>query len=87
MKYFNFLVYLDKIIVKSQNLPSLAGGRGKQYKNASAKLTVQSNEAEGRHVVATQTILPGEVILVEKAYVSAMTPEAYHQQCFQCYDM
>ncbi len=73
--------------VRTQDLPQLAAGRGKQYKNASAKLSVQSNETEGRHVIATQTILPGEVILVEKAYVSAMTPEAYGQQCFQCYEM
>jgi len=68
-------------------LPAIAGGRGRPYKNASTKLSVQYNETEGRHIIATQTIQPGEVILVEKAFVSAMTPEAYHQQCFQCYEM
>jgi len=54
-------------------------------KAASKKLTVQSNEREGRFVVANRKIHPGDVIVVEKAYVSFVTPECYHKQCFQCF--
>lgn len=66
-------------------LPEVVGGSGKYLKACSKGLTLKSNANKGRFVVANEAFRPGDVILVEKAYVSVLLPQHYHLQCFQCY--
>ncbi|ODN03065.1 SET and MYND domain-containing protein 4 [Orchesella cincta] len=66
-------------------LPEVVGGRSKYLRACSKRLVLKSNEKKGRFVVANEPIRPGDVIAVEKAYVSVLLPQHYHLQCFQCY--
>lgn len=65
-------------------LPDIAGGRNKYLRAASSRLTLQYREKQGRFIIANEGFKPGDVILVEKAFVSVLLPESYHTQCFQC---
>ncbi|CAL8135307.1 unnamed protein product [Orchesella dallaii] len=66
-------------------LPEVVGGRSNYLRACSKGLVLKSNEKKGRFVVANEAFRPGDVILVEKAYVSVLLPQHYHLQCFQCY--
>ncbi|CAG7827849.1 unnamed protein product [Allacma fusca] len=66
-------------------IPELGSGASRMLRAASSKLTLRSTEKEGRFICANQDIQPGEVILVQQAYVSCLSPEFYHKQCYLCF--
>jgi hypothetical protein len=67
-------------------IPEVVGGSSRNLKAASRQLSLQYREKHGRFVIAEEYFKPGDVILVEKAFVSILLPHNYHRQCFQCYN-
>ncbi|KAG8450779.1 hypothetical protein GDO86_003155 [Hymenochirus boettgeri] len=49
-----------------------------QISNASSSLCLQFNNCKGRHLLASQSIEQGEVLILEEAYASVIIPERKH---------
>lgn len=48
------------------------------------KITLKYDEINGKHVVAKELIKPGEVVVVEKAYVMQLDPKFRYTHCWHC---
>jgi len=67
-------------------IPEVEGGSHKHLKSVSRKAALVYREKHGRFIIAEEVFKPGDVIAVEKAFVSILLPHNYHRQCFQCYN-
>ena len=48
-------------------------------------LQVKFSKTEGRHIVAKQKILPGDVLIVDTPYISSLFPEHQATHCHHCF--
>jgi hypothetical protein len=86
-------VVLDKLSVKPRVLPesdwrkdvTALNPKSKLFTQLSAKAKVTKTKRSGRCVVATQKILPGELIIYEKPYAVMLYPEFTEQHCQLCF--
>ncbi|KAK7588103.1 hypothetical protein V9T40_005348 [Parthenolecanium corni] len=53
--------------------------------SASAKVKIDFSQTYGRHLIATEDIKPGEVLLVEHPFASVLMPHFYHTTCRYCF--
>jgi len=65
--------------------PQLSHGANKMYPNLSKALEVKRTSAEGRHMIAKQKILPGEVLIVEQAQTTSLFRDFYPTHCANCF--
>lgn len=63
------------------NLPR----KEEEVENPSASVTVQYDENYGKHLVATRDIKPGEIICINKLYVSCLNLKNFHAYCGHCF--
>lgn len=52
---------------------------------ASDFVRMEMTEKQGRHVVATKKIVPGELVAVEKPYTAILLREFFDTHCFHCF--
>ena len=43
------------------------------------------SKTEGRHIVAKQKILPGDVLIVDTPYIASLFPEHQDTHCHHCF--
>ena len=55
-----------------------------QYPAFSSKVDIRETPAQGRHVVARESIKPGDVIAVDSAILGELVPSKYSTNCLHC---
>jgi len=65
--------------------PKLSYGANKKYPHLSKALEVKFSKTEGRHIVAKQKILPGDVLMVDTPYIASLFPEHQDTHCHHCF--
>lgn len=64
--------------------PSLSHGPNEEIKCASSAIALKYSEDKGRHLIATQNIRPGDVLIVEQPFASVLLPAATSTHCYYC---
>ena len=64
--------------------PALISNRSTEAPCASSALAIAYSKRWGRHVVATRRIEPGEVVVIEKSYFTAIGTEGTYMLCSHC---
>jgi len=64
--------------------PTLSYGVNKKYPHLSKAVEVKTSAKEGRHMVAKQKILPGDVLIVDTAYTTSLFGNHYSSHCLTC---
>jgi len=60
-------------------------GQNDALPGASPKLRLQESVTQGRYVVTSSEVEPGEVLFNEDPYCSVLLPECYSSHCHQCH--
>ena len=68
-----FVTSPPTILAESQSLPNAASG-----------VHVSQSTTRGRHVVTSDAIKPGDVIISEKPFASVLSPRLWSQRCYAC---
>lgn len=77
----------DQFIIKKKEINALLEIKGeidKSYVCASTALEVVYNEAMGRHVIAKENIVPGQVLAKEKPYFALLLKNQFLVSCAYC---
>ncbi|CAK9801439.1 SET and MYND domain-containing protein 4 [Anthophora plagiata] len=88
------LISTEKVFVSNKTKKSLCQLPYSKIKSynvtfpcASDAVSVKYNEENGRHIVATRNISPGEVLTIEKPYSFLLTPKNVHTHCSYCLEV
>ena len=65
--------------------PKLGGPENKELPGIRNDIKLIHTEEKGRHLVATQDIYPGEILISESPYSSILLPEYFDTHCQTCY--
>lgn len=65
-------------------LPELTS-KSDTFDCASDSIKLEYTSELGRHIVATKTILPGDIIAVENPYSAILLTEFFYTHCFHCF--
>ena len=78
----------DKKIVSKihEELPKKTYGQHEEIECASNCVQIATNDQFGRHVIATRSIRPGDVLLIEKPYVTQQLFESSDMNCYYCHE-
>jgi len=82
----NYTASPPDLSLTCQNVPELyKDHRNPHFESLSDACDVSYDPLLGRHIIAKQDILPGEVILIEKPYASVLLAESRLEHCSHCY--
>ncbi|XP_041367336.1 SET and MYND domain-containing protein 4-like isoform X2 [Gigantopelta aegis] len=65
-------------------IPDLSYGASHKIPHASSAIKIMYNNKEGRYLVATQDITPGDCLIVEKPFSAVLLPDHYQTHCNHC---
>lgn len=66
-------------------VPLLSRGKSDFFDSASSALKLSSNDTLGRHLIASEDVKTGEVLIVEKPFSSVLLPDHYYTHCANCF--
>ncbi|XP_034245426.1 SET and MYND domain-containing protein 4-like [Thrips palmi] len=64
--------------------PPLSHGSNEEIKCASTAIALKYSEDKGRHLIASENIRPGDVLIVEQPFASVLLPAASSTHCYFC---
>ena len=65
--------------------PKLSYGQHKKYPHLSRAVDVKFSKAEGRYMVAKQKISPGDVLMVDRPYITSLFRPFSQSHCNLCF--
>ena len=65
--------------------PKLSYGQHKKYPHLSRAVDVKFSKAEGRYMVAKQKISPGDVLMVDRPYITSLFRPYSQSHCNLCF--
>eukprot|EP00095_Tigriopus_kingsejongensis_P007491 maker-scaffold580_size130538-snap-gene-0.31 protein:Tk07491 transcript:maker-scaffold580_size130538-snap-gene-0.31-mRNA-1 annotation:"set and mynd domain-containing protein 4-like" len=71
--------------VKVLEPPKFPGEENAELPGARKEIQLVYTEDKGRHLIATEDISPGEILMVENPYSSILLPEFYSTHCQTCF--
>ncbi|KAL1131590.1 hypothetical protein AAG570_011204 [Ranatra chinensis] len=74
----------EKVANNDCKLPTYKVESSKTIESASCLIDINYSSEMGRHIVATRDIEPGDVLAIERPYVSVLLPNSYTTHCFNC---
>ncbi len=66
-------------------LPSLSHSQNEAYPNASSNVKIEYNKKKGRHMVATDDVKIGEVLVAESPFASVLLEDFRQSHCYHCF--
>ena len=74
----------DHFLQQECELPQLTYEKNDKFTSASCAVDIITSPNSGRHPVATQDILVGDILVIEKPFASVLLPEHLETHCYHC---